>query len=252
MRNSPTISSCAKGVKSGSIYNMKENVVAKLPTPETSVTSSVPLLIPINESEFDSKFGDVLKEVMTSFVNKCIILHSNEFESAEIKKVLIQECNIKDNIICHDDFPNNTSRTDLESFLKQPKDKLGVFQASFMTGMDSCNVCLIISSSDTGESVRCCLTRAVSDLKIILRFSGKFTYSIHLENARVEPKHLKCKQTNKNVFAFKCSTCSIDMLCYDCSYGCHHGHSLQTFFCKVQKKCRCDQKLCNLKKKNKS
>ena len=93
-----------------------------------------------HKNEFDKEFGTVLKDVMTSFQNKCIILHSNKFESALIKKVLVNECNIKESIVCHDEYPNNSSRMDLESFLDHPKDKIGVFQAKFVTGMESCNL----------------------------------------------------------------------------------------------------------------
>ena len=250
MRNSSTIGSCAKGVKQ--IFytlndpTMKENVVAKLPTPETSVTSNLPLLIPIQKNEFDNKFGTALKEVLTSFENKCIILHSNSFKSAVIKKVLVNECNIKDNIVCHDEYPNNSSRTDLESFLSQPKDKLGVFQAKFVTGMESCNLCLLLDDNNYKESVRCFLTRAVSDLKIILRISDNPDI-FRFGNARLDPKHLKCQQTKETSFAFKCNTCSIDVLCKYCHYGCHHGHSVEQFEHVIRSRCWCDKKYCNIK-----
>ena len=106
MRNSSNISECAKRIKQDypkNLYHINEGVVNKLSTLTTSVTSSVPLLIPISSSDFNIMFNEALTEVIDSFDNNCVILHSNLFTSAQIEKALTKNNTISNSsIFCHD------------------------------------------------------------------------------------------------------------------------------------------------------
>ena len=190
MRNSRNICTVAQNVEVDSVENTGgrvrrrvnyeylnetpvfeiSNVINTLPSSDSSVIGTEPLIVRIPREDFDKEIGLVLKNAIDSFERKCIILHSSSFHGTDIENMLLKSCGMtKEEIICHDVFPRNKSVNELKRFLQNPKDIIGIFQSRLVTGMECAKVIYMTSSTDREESVRCSITRAVQDLRILQR-----------------------------------------------------------------------------------
>ena len=198
-----------------------------LQAPTTSSSQEEPILIPVHQDDLESDFQNILKPVL-DLKTKILILHSKSFEGKHLKSLLLKNFpQIKpETIIQHDNHPNDATKEDLITFLKQPKTKIGIFQSRLVTGMEGSNVIYFhdikyISNS----SVRCTMTRAVTHLCIIYRFKNHSSCPTKFQNMKVNNNFIYCQKVIKrDDTKSECSTCNINPICVACLYGCHNNH----------------------------
>ena len=203
MRNSTKIKNAAQGVQTNAVNSTTKigKTIPHLPTPSTSVEGPDPVLIPIHKKDFDRNAKKGLKEVMKLYNNKCLILCSSSFKGDEIRKMLINHCDIpSDNILVHDSFPSNATKEELKSFVKNPQNIIGIFQSRFVPGMEGSNIIYFYDERDENESTRCTMTRAVNQLTIFLRFSNN-TYATTFKKIKINTRYLRCPKTFTNLNA---------------------------------------------------
>ena len=194
--------------------------------PDVGASNFPPILIPINKTDFESNFKNILNEILDQN-KKTLFLHSESFEGKDLKCLLVNNFpKIKqETVLQHDTYPNDANKEDLEQFLKDPEMKIGIFQSRFVTGMEGSNVILFYDSSDfRNTSLRCNMTRAVSHLCIIFQFKNNSSSTKFL-NTKMNKKFIFCQnQFVKCGPIFRCLTCNNDQICTACSIGCHNEH----------------------------
>ena len=71
------------------------------------------------------------------------------------------------------------------------------------------------------------MTRAVTNLSIVLLFKDNNDIYTQFNSMKMEKKFIKCQKTFKkwNDGTFYCETCQTHHLCKTCAIGCHHEHN---------------------------
>ena len=241
MRNSGNINKASKDLKGHeSNYGKVSKIIEPLPPPHASeslttfTSKEEPILIPIHQNDFESCFKDILEPIL-DLTKKTLMLHSKKFDGSALKSLLLSNFpNIKDEtVIQHDTYPSNATKTELQNFLRHSETRIGIFQTKFVTGIEGSNV---IYFHDAGKaintSVRCTMTRAVTNLCIVLQFHSNTDLFTQFNSMKLKRTFIRCQKTLKNFKEekwhkwqkFKCETCKINQICKACAIGCHHGH----------------------------
>ena len=247
MRNSENVNKASHGVEVDAGYgDQVSETIEKLTSPITSIPQAEPLLIPIHENDFDLNFKSVLSTTLNPD-KKTLILLSRSFVVKSIYLLLLRSYpEIKpENILKHDRHPNNASTKELQNFLTEPKMKIGIFQSHFVTGIEGSNVIYFLDSSeDVNTSVRCTMTRAVTNLTIIFKFENNPNF-IKFKNTKLNNSFIKCKRwMTKNEYGNTCLTCNTNKdlfnFCVACSIGCHHEHKIKWLGHRFEENEECD------------
>ena len=91
MRNSENINSAGQGVQPQKSYSYQvSNAIEKLPPPTTSSSQEKPILIPIKDKDFESKFKKILNEEVFNPKKKTLVLHSPSFEGNDLKSLFLK------------------------------------------------------------------------------------------------------------------------------------------------------------------
>ena len=234
MRNSGNISKASKDLKGHKLnYGQVSNILEPLPSPNkaesitTSISEEEPILIPIHQNDFESNFKDILEPIL-DLKKKTLMLHSRKFDGKNLKSLLLDNFpRIKEeHVIQHDNYPNNATKKELENFLRHSDTRIGIFQTKFVTGIEGSNV---IYFHDAGKaintSVRCTITRAVTNLCIVLQFQSNNDLFTQFNSMQIKRTFIRCQKTLKDFF--KCKTCEVNRICKACAIGCHHGHEVK-------------------------
>jgi len=253
MRNSGNINSAGQGVQQSNAFDYQvSNAIEKLPPPTISSSQEKPLLIPIKEKDFEFNFKNMLNEEVFNPKKKTLILHSKKFKGNDLKSLFRKKFpEIKpETILHHDDHPNDAAKEELQDFLKDPEIKIGIFQSKFVTGMEGSNVIYFYDENDLYTSPGCTMTRAVSHLCIILRFTDN-GFSLNFKNTKLIKKFIKCKKMFETLNSYKCLTCNTNQICKTCCYGCHHEHEIDFEGFDENEKCKCRKTKCLIQKPEK-
>ena len=227
-----------------------------LQAPTTTSSEEEAILIPIQKNDFESKFQNILKPVL-DLRKKTLFLHSKSWNGTDLKFLLLKNFPKirKETILTHDNYPNNATKEELQQFLKQPETKIGLFQSRLVTGMEGSNVIYFHDANDVMDtSVRCTMTRAVTNLCIIYQFTNE-THQTKFSNMKVNESFMKC-QNNFNEYDSKwqCLKCNLSQVCVACSIGCHYGHQTKDegFIIDKNEKCNCIKSKCLINNKTKT
>ena len=247
MRNNENINRASQGVQDSNLmYCRIADTIEKLPPQKTSSFQEKPILIPVHASDFGSNFRTMLGENVLNRRKKTLILHTSNFLGTELKSLLIENFpEIKpEAILHHDKYPNNAKKKDLQNFLKSPEIKIGIFQQRYVTGMEGSNV-VYFHDANHISSVRCAMTRAVSQLCIILRFTeDEYPTTFHFMN--INHNFIECQNIlYKYDGYYNCRLCNTKQICTSCLIGCHHEHPIEHGGYVIDKsKCDCFNSQC--------
>ena len=236
MRNNRSIATSTKNLAVGDGYpiSILNDVVAKLDAPETTLKGEKPKLFPLPEKDFDKNALVVLKEIFKrsdwhllreSKKFKFIVLHSLQFKGKDLKRLFENFFDAND-IITHDEHPNDCDRETLRSFLDNPQSKLGIFCSKFVPGMEGSNLIYFFGNDFRyDEGIRCSLTRAVSELTLIQKVSNDYFTATDLSSFSIVNDYIECKGGFKNGDrSLKCTKCRVELICSHCAIRCHNGH----------------------------
>ena len=220
LRNTKNIGKVSNNVKHFNSRLADSNMtrhIQPLIVKSTNVTSSrPPFLIPM----YRESRGKHLKQALArglerakhSTKNVVIIHDERSLPSNEINQPLLEYG--EKNILIHPNKSNNDDPTSLINYLKQPRGIYVVPDVNFV-GMESNSVIFISSQSEFNPtSIRCNISRAVSQLTIIIEmkeddrfFNGKILF----HSTEVDPTFVECQKT---VYwhAFKCNSIHADSL----------------------------------------
>ena len=217
MRNSENINKASKGVIQTKNFFTVSNTIKKLPSLTTSSPQREPIVIPFYQRDFENNFKNMLDNEISNPEKKTMILHSNSYDGNVLRSLLLKSFpGIKpESVVKHDEYPNDATKNDLQSFLKQSEIKVGIFQSRLVTGMEGSNVIYFYDANDNINSgVRCSVTRAVSNLTIVLRVENnnsattskqKVLQVSTFENTKIDTRFIKCKtKFGKDDFKIKC------------------------------------------------
>ena len=252
MRNCEKINRASQGVKENADRYKVRNTIEKLPPPTTTSSNDEPILIPVHGNDFESNFQNILCEAVFNPKEKTLILHSENFEGKDLKSLFLKNFpeTESEDILQHDNHPNDATKEDLQDFLKTPVIKIGIFQSRFVTGIEGSNVIYFHDAKYDISSVRCAMTRAVSHLCIILRFrDGDLPHAF--KRIKVNNKFIKCKKAlDKYDKYFKCFSCNTDQICFACWIACHQEHEIEyeDNIKDVNVKCKCIKSNCFIQK----
>ena len=262
MRNAERINEGTQIVHRGLFVGYKlSDTIEKLPAPTTSSYHERPTLITTSTLNFESNFQNMLYEEIFDPKQKTLIIHSKSFKGTYLKSLFLTKFPTiqPDNILQHDNHPNDANKKDLQDFLRQPEIKIGIFQSKFVSGMECSRVIYFNDAKDDhNTSVRCSMTRAVSHLCIILQYKDDDYYPPKFLNVKVNNNFIKCKSTlDKNDNRYKCLTCNTNPICASCLFGCHYKHPTRYKGYVLEKnekdakkieKCRCTKSECSIKR----
>ena len=250
MRNVENINLASQGVQERNLmYYRIADTIEKLPPQKTLSFQEKPTLIPVHADIFGSNFRNMLGENILNRNKKTLILHTCNFLGTELKSLLIENFpEIKpDTILHHDNYPNNATKKDLQNFLKSPEIKIGIFQQRYVTGMEGSNV-VYFHDANHISSVRCAMTRAVSQLRIILRFTeDEYPTTFHF--MKINHKFIECQRIlYKYDSYYDCLLCNTKQICTSCLIGCHHEHPIEHGgYVHDKSKCDCFNSQCLIK-----
>ena len=126
MRNSENINQAAQDVDAKNSYIKVSNTIEKLPPPTTSRSNEEPIVIPVHANDFVSNFHNILNEAVFHSEKKTLILHSESFKGKGLKSLFLlyfPEIG-QENILQHDNHPDDATKKDLQDFLKIKKSRL--------------------------------------------------------------------------------------------------------------------------------
>ena len=275
LRNTKTIGEVTRNVKVftsiAANFTMTQHIQA-LSVKTTDVKSfKPPLLIPIHFKQRKKHLTPSLKRALERAKQSnqnIVIMYDNLFKSVtseEIKKSLVECGEEKHDILIHPNKFKNECPTPLINYLKQPK---GIYVVPFKSfvGMEANSVICIISENKytyASTSIRCNLSRAVSQLTIILEstddtLSNTGENRVLFQSVEVDPTFIECSKIMK-FEAFKCNSChrgssstSSQLLdhqqqsqeswssfmrlfkhekyvCHSCIHVCHNNHKQRSF-----------------------
>lgn len=241
MRNSHEVGEIASAVKpEGNTdgYEITKDIIDISSTQKSTVTSTKPKLIPIEQSDLKNEFENVIKTAIDGQQQMNVILYTNQndFNPDKIKSSLLK-CGVKkEDIFCHS-FDSNNTKQEMKTFLLNPNGVL-ICQDELFIGMEAHAITYCCRDRDYDKNIRCHLMRATSDLNIIYSFNKDYNEHIDFGTANILPQFIKCNNIMKS-FAVKCLTCKNDiMICKSCSIGCHRGHEVK-FMNVINAKCEC-------------
>ena len=254
MRNSPNINKASQGLKETSSLFTVRSTIEKLQPPITTSSNPEPKLIPVHMSIFESNFQEILSQAVFNLKKKTVIMHSTRFKGKDLKSLFLMNFPEieQENILQHDDYPNNATKDALQDFLKDPEIKIAIFLSKFVTGMESSNVIYFHDAKEHFNiSLRCTMTRAVSHLCIILRFSNR-DFPPTYKSMKVNNKFVKCKKIFKKYdYYSECFSCKTKQICISCLISCHQKHETDyqgMVDWKRNMKCNCINSNCCIKK----
>ena len=229
MRNSEKINKASHGVTDRNLMYYKiSDIIEKLPPLRTTSLQEEPILVPVHENDFESNFKNMFDEKILDLKKKTLIIHTKHFNGYALKSLLIKNFpEIKPHtVLQHDYYPNNASIKDLQSFLLQPEPKIGIFNQKFVTGMEGSNVVYFHDANHISD-VRCAMTRAVSNLCIILRFTDD-EYPTTFNDIKINKNFIECKEIfGRYESYYNCPSCNTKQICVSCLIGCHQQHPIE-------------------------
>jgi len=254
MRNTKNICNASQNVSAvnSANYTMKNNVINKLDAPTTTTTGNEVEWVPISNDNFEQNLRNYLKTKMNWLQSKkLIILHDDQFESANLKDIFSNLLNInKNKIISHDTHPNDCTRLELETFLSSPQDKLGIFRSKFVTGMEGSNILYFCATSSSyDESLRCSMTRAVSNLIIVQKVKNDVRIGVKLNSMYIIKDFSRCRNNFRRLDEVNnCKECNLKKICNDCALTCHQNHDTKhDTYIEEENKYTCQCKNCLIK-----
>ena len=209
LRNTKGISEVSRNVKWFSSIAANATMtqyIQALSVKTTDVKSfKPPLLIPINFKQHKKHLTLSLKRALErakQSTQNIVIMYDHYYTSVtseEIQKSLVECGEEKEDILVHPKKFQNESKTQLINYLKQPK---GIYVVPFrnFTGMEANSVVCIISESKyvhSLRSIRCNLSRAVSQLTIILESMDDTLLNtganrVLFQSVEIDPTFLEC------------------------------------------------------------